>query len=829
MSCDRAPQRAPSEDARGEGGATSLGFHRTFPGPALLKAAHGVNQRGTTRRPGSARNPRGAGCPARTVHLQDRYAPSHRGGGAVGQNSELSRFFREHPHLFGDANERLAYLHSLADQPSASAAGGSKHVVVPPHGKRPLNCPRGRGCNDACRAYPTDAGVQCNTHERLRGCGEADRADLENLGASTASPTARDGTSNIQLSPGGRSDSQGSILTAPGFECSTKGDPRHRILLKQTSQATTTSPTTPSPDPVAEKESHSQSAAKTAAVGVLGGSEETQSGESDSDAVSDDPCDTAYRPNIHFLSIMSSQGTALKTYLCTVMAEVVGALHADKCSVFFVDDVRKSVCCVGSDDLPPFHMPWDKGIVGLAARGQLANVPDAHQHEMFDPAVEKQTGYVVKSLLAIPVKHMVMRKRTIGVIEVFNKRASADGCFSAQDAQRGQQIARLMSDSFYRHRWRAISSCGSYGDTEALSLLSHTSARRGSFAAPVSPKRASSKGRRSIGSVTGLFRWGNTPKYVGAVDTATLRSLSFSALDHSNDELCKLVEFVMEHSGCVEQCGVDPERLRSWIDAARHQYRDNPFHNWHHGFSVFQMCYYQLYVSNVASACTNLDVFGLLIAALCHDLDHPGTSNTFLVDSSSDVALRYNDMSVLENHHAFLACELLRRDETAIGAGLDKDQQVALRRTIIKCILNTDMAHHSELCQKIEACEGTEDKALMMSSCIHTADLSSQILPWTVAAKWEERISQEFAHQAACELAAGRTPAPFMHIKLDDSKQRGKLQRDFIDFVLLPLWDPYTNLVPALRDCYHQLVKNRSNYNYRAAHGEDPDPDESSS
>ena len=46
-------------------------------------------------------------------------------------------------------------------------------------------------------------------------------------------------------------------------------------------------------------------------------------------------------------------------------------------------------------------------------------------------------------------------------------------------------------------------------------------------------------------------------------------------------------------------------------------------------------------------------------------------------------------------------------------------------------------------------------------------------------------IYQLLCLQACLEEAAGQTPAAFMRFSLDDLKQRGKLQCDFIDFVLV--------------------------------------------
>jgi len=52
---------------------------------------------------------------------------------------------------------------------------------------------------------------------------------------------------------------------------------------------------------------------------------------------------------------------------------------------------------------------------------------------------------------------------------------------------------------------------------------------------------------------------------------------------------------------------------------------------------------------------TDLEIFALLFAALIHDLEHTGRTNNFHVNTATDLALLYNDRSVLENHHVSAA------------------------------------------------------------------------------------------------------------------------------------------------------------------------------
>lgn len=46
-----------------------------------------------------------------------------------------------------------------------------------------------------------------------------------------------------------------------------------------------------------------------------------------------------------------------------------------------------------------------------------------------------------------------------------------------------------------------------------------------------------------------------------------------------------------------------------------------------------------------------------------HDVDHPGNNNDYEKNSKSNLALLYNDISILENHHASVAFRMLDKDE----------------------------------------------------------------------------------------------------------------------------------------------------------------------
>lgn len=104
------------------------------------------------------------------------------------------------------------------------------------------------------------------------------------------------------------------------------------------------------------------------------------------------------------------------------------------------------------------------------------------------------------------------------------------------------------------------------------------------------------------------------------------------------------------------------------------------------------------------------------------------------------------------------------------------------------------------------------DRQVVVNLLIHSADLSAQCFPTTVARVWEERITREFEHQAAREKAQGIQVAEFMQ-NLSNPLLRRQNQVNFIDVVLVPWWRACTRIFPGFRACYKNLLVNRAYYN----------------
>ena len=79
-------------------------------------------------------------------------------------------------------------------------------------------------------------------------------------------------------------------------------------------------------------------------------------------------------------------------------------------------------------------------------------------------------------------------------------------------------------------------------------------------------------------------------------------------------------------------------------------------------------------------------MFAAIFSSSIHDVDHPGVTNQYLVNTGSELALMYNDESVLENHHLAVAFKLLQRADCDILARLGAKQRQTFRKMVIDMV-----------------------------------------------------------------------------------------------------------------------------------------------
>jgi cAMP-specific phosphodiesterase 4/calcium/calmodulin-dependent 3',5'-cyclic nucleotide phosphodiesterase len=209
---------------------------------------------------------------------------------------------------------------------------------------------------------------------------------------------------------------------------------------------------------------------------------------------------------------------------------------------------------------------------------------------------------------------------------------------------------------------------------------------------------------------------------------------------------------------------------------------------------------------------------------MVHDVEHPGTNNTFQVSTRSPFATRYNDKAVLEAHHASAAFALMQRDGYNILKNVNLTDYTDIRGTIIDMVLHTDMETHFREVGKLKArisadepFESKEDKLMVLGACLHAADISNPARPLMTALVWTERVLHEFFAQGDLERELGHPVGP-----LNDraTTNIAKCQVGFVTYVVRPLYDELLRLLPEMKACAEHLAETLAFWEPKVEHME---------
>ncbi|XP_052821143.1 high affinity cGMP-specific 3',5'-cyclic phosphodiesterase 9A-like isoform X2 [Mya arenaria] len=329
-----------------------------------------------------------------------------------------------------------------------------------------------------------------------------------------------------------------------------------------------------------------------------------------------------------------------------------------------------------------------------------------------------------------------------------------------------------------------------------------------------------------------------------------LRKPTFDNWQWDDPEMLVLLQQMYIDLGFLSKFNIELPVLQTWLFEIYRSYNSVPFHNFKHCFMVTQMMYGLTWLVDLQSMVDDIDILILLTSAICHDLGHPGYNNAYQINAKTELALRYNDISPLENHHCSIAFEILEKKHCNILANLNKDQYRRVREGMIKCILATDMAKHNEIVNNFKAImdhfdiNNKEHKYLLMMilmkvsdisnearpmnvatpwlDCLlqeffnqllmillKTADISNEVRPLEVAEPWIECLLEEFFIQSDIEKLEGLPVAPFMD---RDKVTKPSSQIGFIKYVLLPLFEALGQLLPVIEKDIIEPVRNALDY-----------------
>lgn len=174
-------------------------------------------------------------------------------------------------------------------------------------------------------------------------------------------------------------------------------------------------------------------------------------------------------------------------------------------------------------------------------------------------------------------------------------------------------------------------------------------------------------------------------------DIFELRSAS------NGNELVTVINYLMDKHDFYTKLRIVKDKFRKYSIIIQSMYNPIAYHNKTHASDVCQTCYYFMTTCKFRelSNMSDLEQCVLLISGFVHDTDHPGYNNQYMVATRDKIALRYNDKSVLENHHISVAFStMLKSSDTRIFENFTNEEFKIMRENMIDLVLATDNIRH---------------------------------------------------------------------------------------------------------------------------------------
>ena len=279
--------------------------------------------------------------------------------------------------------------------------------------------------------------------------------------------------------------------------------------------------------------------------------------------------------------------------------------------------------------------------------------------------------------------------------------------------------------------------------------------------------------------------------------------------------------------------------LCDYLRVINDDYQDNPYHNSTHAADVLQSLHSMLQMESALNP-TKLELFSILLAAAVHDVDHPGLNNAFQANAKTDLALIYNDKSVLENKHAAHAFLKMMGDEGTkqsakllgkgrINHGREAELNVlcnapskdipTIRSHVIDAIMHTDMSDHFALVNHIKglilednnglAAISEDERWKILTFMMHMADISGQAKPDPLFLRWCERVTEEFFLQGDKEAELG---LPVSNLCDRRTTHVNESQIGFIEFVVKPSFAVLGEILPEVKHVVVPIVQSNKEY-----------------
>ncbi|XP_041376659.1 cAMP and cAMP-inhibited cGMP 3',5'-cyclic phosphodiesterase 10A-like [Gigantopelta aegis] len=468
-------------------------------------------------------------------------------------------------------------------------------------------------------------------------------------------------------------------------------------------------------------------------------------------------------------------------------------VHADRCAMFLVNEDHDQLYADHFYEYFPeggkrvFHsakrvrFSHKRGIAGhVYTNGKTVNISNVYDDDRFDPEVDEITGYHMKNMICTPI---INRRDVVGIIAIINSLEKDH--FTNADINTLKHYVRYCAVVLHNSRIQNELRVSKKQCNVTLKIFQYHIVMSGGEPTVANIKKLPNKIPRSI------FDYDFKP-YLYERQLPQL--FCFMVIDIFGTETFEVA------------------KISRFVHTVMQNYKPLAYHNWMHGFQVAHAIYCMIKTNG--DIFTTQEAMALLIAGVCHDIDHRAYGSVFSEDPDLTLADLYGTSVMTEYSYDFTVT-ILQLEGHDIFSFLPPYEYRDMLLMISEAITASDLSHYYNNQTRIlqmmknrtfdinnDQCRRVL-KALMMTA----ADLSSAAMQWDTQEDLVTRICDEFSMYKQTKRRYS--------LKAIDLNYEDKSPQEQVDFLLLickPLYTTVVNILPGTKPLLEGTMSNLANW-----------------
>ncbi|XP_059178627.1 cGMP-dependent 3',5'-cyclic phosphodiesterase-like isoform X2 [Physella acuta] len=519
----------------------------------------------------------------------------------------------------------------------------------------------------------------------------------------------------------------------------------------------------------------------------------------------------------------------LTKLLREIMQEARNLTDAERCSVFLLDKDTDELVAMVFDGITAddkevqgeIRLPKNQGIAGhVATTGKLLNIRDAYSHPLFYRGIDDSTGFRTRNILCFPIKDE--EGVVLGVAQLCNKKTFQ--FFTTFDEEIASAFAVYCCISISHSLMYKKVIDIQYRNSLANELMMFH------MKSLMYKKLVDIQHRHRLANELMIFhinqqvpteevkKMAETP-----IPPVTQFNIHFDSFDFAPRTIPESLTVtsclsMFEDLGFLTRWRVKLETLVRFLLMVKKGYRNPPYHNWMHAYSVTHFCYLLIKNLHLQNYLDDIELLALFVSCLCHDIDHRGTTNSFQVQSQSVLAALYSsEGSVMERHHLAQSMCILNTEGSNLFENLSSKEYQCVLDLMRDIILATDLAHHLRTVKEQEELAESDaydrnnpkHKHILLCLLMTACDLSDQTKNWNNTKHIAALVYQEFFSQGDLEKALGKNPLEMM------DRERAcvpELQISFLDNIAAPVYKILARMFAEAQTPMRNVEENRKHW-----------------